>query len=196
MPRSKKPPLYNIWSSMKDRCYNPNNTGYANYGGRGIRVCEEWRNSYNAFAAALGERPSTDHSIDRIDNDGNYEPGNVRWATRREQLMNRRNALFVEIGGTAYRVIDLARLSGHFMTTIVERAKKGMTYEEVIYPGKYVAAIDAEWRQKLGDARRAKTHCRNGHEYTAENTLNHPRGRDCRICNRAAKARYRAKGRH
>lgn len=87
---STRSSLYHVWSQMKSRCTNPKNAGYPNYGGRGIRVCDEWARSFEAFAAHMGERPSPAHSIDRIDNDGNYEPGNVRWATPKEQRHNRR----------------------------------------------------------------------------------------------------------
>jgi len=83
-------PEYRAWANMKTRCYAPSYRGYHNYGGRGIRVADEWRNSFEAFYAHVGPRPSAQHSIDRIDNGGNYEPGNVRWATRNEQQGNKR----------------------------------------------------------------------------------------------------------
>jgi len=86
----RKDPLYRVWSWIKDRCLNPRNGAYANYGGRGIRICEAWRSDFVAFAAAVGQRPSPAHSIDRINNDGHYEPGNVRWATRSIQNANTR----------------------------------------------------------------------------------------------------------
>lgn len=74
---------------MKVRCYNKNYEGFANYGGRGIKVCDEWLNDFAAFFKYVGNKPSPRHTLDRIDNDGNYEPGNVRWATKSEQQMNR-----------------------------------------------------------------------------------------------------------
>jgi hypothetical protein len=75
---------------MKARCYNPKDTKYPDYGGRGIVMCDEWRNSFEAFLADVGPRPAPGLSIDRIDNDGNYEPGNVRWATHVVQQSNTR----------------------------------------------------------------------------------------------------------
>jgi len=80
---------YGTWHSMLDRCSNPNNRKWKHYGGRGISVCPEWRKDYKAFLAHIGRRPSPDLSLDRIDPDGNYEPGNVRWTDSLTQRHNR-----------------------------------------------------------------------------------------------------------
>lgn len=95
---SRKSREYGIWTGMLSRCRNPNASGYSRYGGRGISVCQRWTGGdgkvtgYECFLADIGRCPSPTHSIDRIDNDGNYEPGNCRWATPKEQARHRKRA--------------------------------------------------------------------------------------------------------
>ena len=84
-------PTYVSWRSLIQRCTNPNKINWKYYGGRGITICKRWRESFEAFLEDMGERPDFT-SIDRIDNDGNYEPGNCRWATRKQQRANQREA--------------------------------------------------------------------------------------------------------
>lgn len=104
-----KTPEYTAWESMIRRCHSSGWKRYADYGGRGIRVCDRWRSSFVAFYESIGPRPSALHSLDRIDNDGHYEPSNVRWATRAQQMRNRRNTKVDEEG---FRQIACLRALG------------------------------------------------------------------------------------
>jgi hypothetical protein len=83
-------PEYRIWCQIKDRCLNRNSHAYDDYGARGIFICDEWRNNFDAFVESIGRRPTPKHTLDRKDNDKGYEPGNMRWTTRRVQALNTR----------------------------------------------------------------------------------------------------------
>jgi hypothetical protein len=97
---ASRTPLYKVWTGMIQRCHNPNSNGYELYGGRGISVCDRWKNSFAAFAEDVGERPP-DASLDRFPNqDGNYEPTNIRWASPTQQQRNTRWNVKLEYGKT------------------------------------------------------------------------------------------------
>lgn len=108
---TSKEPEYSSWTSMIGRCTKPTYTGYRKYGDRGISVYPEWHgypDGFARFVAYIGPRPSMNHQIDRIDSTGNYEPGNVRWATTREQARNRSSNQFIEFGGMNMCLADWA----------------------------------------------------------------------------------------
>ncbi len=88
--QGKRTAEYRAWHSMKDRCFCVNNKSYSYYGGRGITVCDRWRNSFENFFEDMGKKPRKDLSLDRVDNNGNYAPNNCRWATHSEQQSNKR----------------------------------------------------------------------------------------------------------
>lgn len=103
-------PLYTTWLCMRDRCVNPNNDNYHNYGGRGIAVCERW-NSFEAFISDMGSRPEGT-SLDRIDVNKNYEPSNCRWATQEVQHNNTRRTVFLEFNGETLSIAQWAKKTG------------------------------------------------------------------------------------
>ena len=117
-------PLYPLWDSMVRRCHRPTNTAYGRYGARGITVCHEWRSDLLAFAAYMGDRPSPQHSIDRINNDGNYEPGNVRWATRHVQASNKSNTVWVEVNGHPVEAQRAVREFGYSRWAVYSQLKR------------------------------------------------------------------------
>lgn len=123
-----------LWTGMLARCYNKNHDQYPRYGGRGIIVCAEWRDSFQAFFSHMGVRPSPKHSIERNDNNGNYEPANVRWATVLEQANNRRNNRFVEWGGESLTVAQLARRYGLTDNLVGLRVRRGVTGAALVAP--------------------------------------------------------------
>lgn len=116
--------LRNIYTGMMHRCANPNSPSFRHYGARGITVCERWRNSFEAFAADMGPRPSPNHSLDRINNDGNYEPGNCRWATWLEQARNRRRGK-VEAPPGHVSLGEAAAITGLSLTAVWRRVSSG-----------------------------------------------------------------------
>lgn len=108
-PYGKVSPEYNTWMHMIQRCHNSNNKDYKNYGGRGIFVCDMWKDSFEAFLLMVGKRPTLKHTIERIDTNKGYEPGNVRWATRAEQNVNTRSNVKLTIDGETKTVSEWSR---------------------------------------------------------------------------------------
>ena len=129
-----KTKIYNIWNAMRDRCQNPNNVAYKNYGGRGIKVCESW-SDFSNFYADMGE-PSDGLTLDRIDNDGNYCKDNCRWIGRSEQSLNRRNAVKLTINGETLSVSQWAEKSPVSAGTIYARLKNGWAHDLAVFSNK------------------------------------------------------------
>lgn len=123
-PRNKRPE-YMAWRNMIARCENPKRKDFASYGGRGIKVCARWRSSFGAFLADIGTRPSPQHSIDREDNDGNYEPDNVSWATKRQQGENRRTTTAYTHRGKTQSLKQWSRDLGIPIATLWSRIESG-----------------------------------------------------------------------
>jgi hypothetical protein len=169
---------------MKQRCTNPNASGYENYGGRGIRYCDRWERFPN-FLSDMGEPPPRTR-LDRINNDGGYTPENCRWATYKQQQRNQRVTRKVVIGGVVYIAADLADRSGLKTDTIVERANQGLTLRQVLSRKRRIYKDGLALGGLANGARnRAKTHCPSGHEYSPENTyIGHAGSRRCRACRR------------
>lgn len=133
MPRKASSYIeYSPWSAMIQRCLNPSCRAYPQYGGRGITVCDRWRNSFEDFLADIGPRPGMDYSIDRIDVNGNYEPGNCRWATSKTQNRNRRNNRLIEIDGNSGCSSEWAEKTGLKEATITQRINRGWPVEKAI----------------------------------------------------------------
>lgn len=118
---------------MRARCFNVTNKCYNHYGGRGITVCERWLQFPN-FLADMGERPEG-FTIERINNDGNYEPGNCRWATRAEQTFNTRTTVQITINGTTMCAAEWSRYAGLSVGVVARRYREGLRGEALISPG-------------------------------------------------------------
>lgn len=123
---------YNTWNKIKGRCFNPKDEGFSDYGGRGITMCDEWKNSFEAFYNYVGKKPEGKYSMDRINNEGNYEPGNVRWATDIEQANNKRNNRIIEYKGEKKTISEWAEIVGINRTVLARRYDLGWTDEQIL----------------------------------------------------------------
>jgi hypothetical protein len=130
--RGARTPEYDAWSAIISRCENPANAKFADYGGRGIRMCSPWRESFPTFLRDVGPRPSGRHSIDRIDNDGDYKPDNVQWATRAEQLRNQRRSRRISFRGETLCLSEWAARQGIAWETLAGRLAAGWSAERAL----------------------------------------------------------------
>lgn len=125
-------PEYHAWRAMRARCCNPNDAVYANYGGRGIRVCDRWDESFEAFWEDMGPRPSINHSLDRADNNSDYAPGNCRWTTAKQQTRNRRGNRLVAFDGLTLTLAEWSERTGLNRSTISERLERGWSVVDTL----------------------------------------------------------------
>lgn len=174
----------NAWHHMHDRCKNPDYILFHRYGGRGISVDPRW-DTFEAFLADMGPRPSPKHSLDRINNDGNYEPGNCRWATRIQQARNKSTTLVVQMGGEAVPLPEAAERTGISARAIRDRLKDGWTGDELFRPLLTPKEIGGRGNAAVTAMQKAMTHCKRGHEFIAENVYMTNQGnRLCKECGR------------
>lgn len=128
----QKTPEYTIHTNMLQRCENPQHNSYSQYGGRGIAVCDRWRDSFQAFLDDMGQRPSKDHSIDRIDVNGPYSPENCRWATRKEQGRNQRTNRILTYRGESRCMSEWAEVCGVSYRLLKMRMRYGWSVERAL----------------------------------------------------------------
>lgn len=126
--RTLKTAEYRIWAAMKTRCSNPRQKAYTYYGARGIRVCDRWL-TFENFLDDMGIRPSDKHELDRIDNNGNYEPNNCRWSVKKDQARNRRNNILVAFRGETLVLSEWAERLGISYCCLYQRLSSGWSVE-------------------------------------------------------------------
>ena len=120
-----KTPEYQAWHNMKRRCFNPNHKQYSDYGGRGIKICDRWRNSFENFLADMKLKPTPKHSIDRIDNDGDYCLENCRWSTKADQENNKSTNRLITIACVTLTIAQWTKEMGFGKTVIWDRLNSG-----------------------------------------------------------------------
>lgn len=123
---------YRIWLGIRRRCNDPKHPGYKNYGGRGIRICKEYDDSFEVFFKEVGFCPKPHYTVDRINNGGHYEPGNVHWVSMKRNMRNRRNTSMITVSGKTIPMEDFADLIGINSKNIRYHLKRGKTIEEIM----------------------------------------------------------------
>jgi hypothetical protein len=129
---SKPTSEYRSWLAMKGRCCKPQSASYFRYGAVGITICDEWIDSYETFLSDMGRKPTSQHTIDRIDGSKGYSPDNCRWATKREQAQNRSSTVYLTLGDITLPVIEWARNLGLHKSTILVRIRNGWSLEDAL----------------------------------------------------------------
>lgn len=135
----RKHELYNTWNSMIQRCYNPNHKAYKYYGGRGVKVCDSWLSSFWNFVEDMGEKQEG-YTLDRMDNDGNYEPSNCKWSTKSEQSRNTRNNILYELEGEVLIETDTAQALGISVKALIYRRKRNLSQKRLMTKGKLLGS--------------------------------------------------------
>jgi hypothetical protein len=125
-------PEYQAWAHMLRRCYTPTTKGFENYGGRGITVCDRWRFAFENFLNDMGYRPSRQYSLDRINNDGNYEPSNCRWATAKEQCNNTRRCRMLTFNNETLTIAQWSEKLGFNRGVLLFRIRRGWSVEKAL----------------------------------------------------------------
>lgn len=145
--REKKHPEYGVWQGMRQRCQNPNNQAWKWYGGRGIKVCERW-DSFANFFADMGERPTPKHQLERIENDGNYEPSNCKWATRKEEMRNTRQNHLLTFNGQTLCLKEWSEKTGLNYGTLTGRIKTGWSVDGALSEPTQVSVRGSDGRYR------------------------------------------------
>ena len=132
---SQRKKTHQCWADMKQRCFNQKSPSFNRYGGRGITVCDRWKDSFYAFLEDMGEKPDG-MSLDRINNDGNYTPENCRWATQATQSNNKRCSVILEFDGKKMTVSEWAKYLNIAQETLFQRIRDKLPIDLILYPGR------------------------------------------------------------
>ena len=175
---------YLSWEHMHERCRYTRHKNWKNYGARGITVCERWKD-FNLFVADLGRKPTPAHTIERNDVNGNYEPSNCRWATRKEQSRNLRRSVYVEVEGVKVLLIEVTEKLGLDRSSVYGRLKNGWSLEEALSIPVHKRDSIMDEAEKLGlDLSVVRGRLKNG--WTREEALSTPVHKRSAVMDKAA----------
>ncbi len=148
---------YRSWEGMLRRCYKSSDSGYARYGAKGIQVCAQWRDSFSAFLRDMGDPPTKEHTIDRVNNQGNYTPENCRWATKKQQACNTTAAVLITFDGITDSISGWARRIRVSHNRISNRLKQHLPLDEVLSTENMTTTLTKE---KVKEIRKYFNHCK------------------------------------